>query len=83
MSKASLADLLVVVPEQDIVHRTPELLGVLGEPVHVALDPVLVERPTLLVDIVVESGPVDFRMLRALRPRRRATKAQKHTRMGE
>ena len=83
MSTVSLADLLVVVPEQDIVHRTPVLLGVLGEPVQVALDPVLVERPTLLVDIVVESGPVDFRVLRALRPRRRATKAQKHTRMGE
>ena len=83
MSKASLADLLVVVPEHDIVHRTEELRGVLGEPVHVALDPVVVLGPNRLVDAVVEADPVDFGVLRALRPRRRATKAQKHTRMGE
>ena len=76
MSKASLADLLVGILEQDIVN-------VQGELVHVALHPVVGERPTLRVDIVVESGPVDFRMLRALRPRQRATKAQKYSGVGE
>ena len=69
--------------EQALVVLPKELVVVLGEEVHVALDPVEVLGPNLRVDAVVEADPVDFRVLRALRPRRRATKAQKHTRMGE
>ena len=68
--------------EQAIVVLPKETV-VLGEEVHVALHPVDALAPNRLVDAVVEADPVDFRVLRALRPRRRATKAQKHTRMGE
>ncbi len=76
MSKASLHDFEVVLLEQDIVN-------VLAQAIDIALDPVFFEKPAFSVDIVVESGPVDFRVLRALRPRQRATKAQKYPRVGE
>ena len=76
MSKASLADFFVVLLEQDIVN-------VHAQAIDIALNPVVSEKPTFRVDVVVESGPVDFRVLRALRPRQRATKAQKYSGVGE
>ena len=82
MSTLSLDELLVELAEQHLVVLA--IASVLsGEEVDVELHPVDVLAPTLLVDAVVEADPVDFRVLRAIRPRRRATKAQKHTRMGE
>ena len=82
MSTLSLDELLVELAEQHLVVRA--IASVLsGEEVDVELNPVDVLAPTLFVDAVVEADPVDFRVLRAIRPRRRATKAQKHTRMGE
>ena len=82
MSTVSLDELLVELAEQHLVVRA--IASVLsGEEVDVELNPVDVLAPTLFVDAVVEADPVDFRVLRAIRPRRRATKAQKHTRMGE
>lgn len=82
MSTLSLDELLVELAEQHLAVRA--IASVLfGEEVDVELHPVDVLAPTLFVDAVVEADPVDFRVLRALRPRRRATKAQKHTRMGE
>ena len=83
MSTVSLDELLVELAEQALVVLPKETVVVLGEEVHVALHPVEALAPNRLVDAVVEADPVDFRVLRALRPRRRATKAQKHTRMGE
>jgi hypothetical protein len=83
MSTVSLDELLVEFAELALVGLPPEIVVVPGEEVHVDLDPVVVLAPNRLVDAVVEADPVDFRVLRALRPRRRATKAQKHTRMGE
>ena len=83
MSTVSLDELLEACEELALVGRPPEVVVVLREPVDVDLDPVLVLGPNRRVDAVVEADPVDFRVLRALRPRRRATKAQKHTRMGE
>ena len=82
MSTVSLDELLVELAEQHIVVLAIASL-LPGEEVHVELHPVDGLAPTLFVDAVVEADPVDFRVLRALRPRRRATKAQKHTRMGE
>jgi hypothetical protein len=82
MSTLSLDELLVELAEQPLAVRA--IASVLsGEEVDVELHPVDVLAPTLCVDAVVEADPVDFRVLRAIRPRRRATNAQKHTRMGE
>ena len=83
MSTVSLDELLVEFAEQALVVLPKETVVFLGEEVHVELHPVDGLAPTLFVDAVVEADPVDFRVLRAIRPRRRATKAQKHTRMGE
>ena len=72
MSKASLDELLVALPELHVGNRAVKAL-LLRHPVDVDLDEVLAKRPALIVDVVVEAGPVDFRMLRALRRSRRAS----------
>ncbi len=76
MSQASRADFLIISPEEDVVC-------VLRQAIDVALDPVEPEGPNCRVDTVVVSGPVDFRELRAHRPRQMATNAEKYPGVGE